>query len=138
MKTILTLFLILPLFTIAQNNQKNTPIPDERLLEVFDLEYIEHLQAKNPRMIEYFNYYLDFGYQLLDVHSDKINALSATSIALDDPNNLNILLLLQNLNLKKKFDTNQYFQINESNRVLCILSEKAFVKKLNAHLGLSH
>lgn len=50
-----------------------TPVPDSRLSEVFSEKYIERALFYNPQVIDYWNYYLDHSYEIVDgIPADKL------------------------------------------------------------------
>ena len=54
----------------AQTISKNQPAPDARLYDCFTKEYINDL-VKNPRLLLYYNFYLDNSYFLTDSNTEK-------------------------------------------------------------------
>lgn len=132
MKKVLILMIVsLPLFAIGQSETK--PEIDKRLYDVFEVDFLERMQDIKPHYIEYQNFYLDNSYQIIDFPKGKTSEYPI--IEIKDLDNLNII----ELRTEKKFQTNQdypnFYIIKDSDKMLMILSNRDFVKKLNQHLG---
>jgi hypothetical protein len=52
------LILTLPLFVLAQYESNIVPTIDERLYEVFEVDFLERLQNKSPSQLQYHKFYL--------------------------------------------------------------------------------
>lgn len=133
MKKVLFLFTILMLPFFAASQSETKPEIDERLYAVFEADFLEKMQNEKPYFIKYQNFYLDNSYEIIDFPKGKTSEYPI--IEIDDLEKINIIKL-QNEGL---FGTSQdyanFYIIKDSNKILMILSNKDFVKKLNQHLG---
>jgi hypothetical protein len=133
MKKVLIVFMILslPLLTIAQSEMK--PEIDKRLYEVFEADFLEKMQIEKPHFIQYQNFYLDNSYETIDFPKGKTSEYPI--IEIDNLENLNIIQLKNKGLIKTSQDYPNFYLIKDTDKVLMILSNKDFVKKLNQHLG---
>jgi hypothetical protein len=80
------LFIIIGLGASAQSNAKNNIKPDSRLYDCFTKEYVNDL-VKNPRLLLYYNFYLDHSYFVRTSTPDKPvvgTDISTVKLALDE------------------------------------------------------
>jgi hypothetical protein len=129
-KVLIFIITILPLFAIGQSDIK--PEIDERLYEVFETDFLERMQTLKPHYIEYQNFYLDNSYQIIDFPKGKISEYPI--IEVKDLENLNIIRLRNEKMFKTNQDYPNFYIIKDSGKMLMILSNKDFIKKLNQHL----
>lgn len=135
MKGIITLFfLTLSILSFAQNKSSELVDIDERLLEVYDQDYLNNLQIQNPVLLKRWNYYLDNAYYIVDYPKEKGNP-DYPVIEVDDIKNINILVLERNQEMTRDFDRATKYKIKGSNQVLVYHSGKEFNQKLNEFLG---
>ena len=100
---------------------------DQRLLEKFSAERIAELNTDHPEVIEYWTYYLDNSYMIID--GDATGKLLATgeSIKIKKMEEFNILDydIHMDRNMRKSFD------IAGTNSYLILLSNSEFSKAYN-------
>ena len=66
-------------------------VPDERLYEVYEKDYVDGLVNDNPFLIKRWNFYLDNSYRIIkDVEGKQVDY---PSIEIENTENINILLL---------------------------------------------
>lgn len=128
-----TLFLSSGAF--AQNGSASTTY-DARLLEVYEESHLDNLQTNNPFLIQYLSYFLDHGWAFETFPAEKVSGLDKVVVA--DITQINVLKLLADKKVSKGYLNRNYFQIEGSNDVLVILSEKEFTAKLNTFLGRTY
>lgn len=130
------LILTLPLFVLAQYESNMVPTIDERLYEVFEVDFLERLQNKSPSQLQYHNFFLDNIYEIKELAVGKIS--NCQEIIMADLDDINILLLINDLKLKRDYNNPTIYRIANTNKLLVIIPEKEFVKKFNVHTGRSH
>ncbi len=113
--------------------------PDSRLVDAFDLSFVNRIQKENPALVLYYNFYLDSAYYISVLPADKNEFLSnLKSIDVDDnieTSEINILMYKLDLN----FEQRSYYRIGNSDRVMIFYSGKELNEKFNdyrASLGL--
>jgi len=133
MRKVLIIFmtLCLPLITIAQNETK--PEIDKRLYEVFEADFLEKMQQEKPHFIQFQNFYLDNSYEIVDFPEGKTSEYPI--IVIEDLENINIIALKNQDAFKTNQDYPNFYIIKDSGKMLMILSNKAYIKKLNQYLG---
>jgi hypothetical protein len=127
--------LALPLFTFAQNEPATTTI-DERLYAVFEADFLERLQSQSPAQLQYYNFFLDNIYEIKELPKGKTS--SYPTVAIPNLNHINILKLINDLELKRDYNSPTVYSIANTNKLLVIISEKEFVKKFNEATGRTH
>ena len=133
MRTItMVYFLLVPLFLFSQNRAKTADL-DHRLLEVYEQDYLEKLQNKNPFLLERWTYYLDHAYYLTELPEQKQKE-SYPQIIIKDITNINILLLEREQQLKRQWELPSIYKIKGSPKYLVYLPGKKFTENLKAHL----
>lgn len=128
---IIYLLLFSPLLLIGQS--ETTPTIDSRLYDVFDADFLETLQEKAPSQIQYYNFFLDNVYHIEALPNGKTTQYEAVTI--DDLDNINILKIINEQQLKRDYNHMTFYKIANTNKILVLLSEKAFAKKFNLHTG---
>ena len=108
---------------------------DKRLYEVFDVTFLDNLKEKNPFHLQYYNFFLDNGYSVIDLPAGKKS--SYPEVKIDDLSNFNILKIQNEQQLKRSYEEPTVYKIKGSNQFLMLRSEKEFIKMLNEHLGRS-
>jgi hypothetical protein len=131
-KYLLFFFLFTSLFSFAQNALE-TVVPDERLYEIYERDYVDGLVKENPFLIKRWNFYLDNAFLVVDEISDKKN--DYPSVIISDINNINILLLEKEQNLQKDWDVPVIYKIRDTDKILVYHAGKDFTKTLKKHLG---
>ncbi|MCB0621381.1 MAG: hypothetical protein KDC43_10005 [Saprospiraceae bacterium] len=111
-----------------------SPEIDPRLYAVYDASYLSNLQKHNPTIIQRLNYYLDHAYYLTDYPAEKGEPTFQT-IAIEDLDHFNILLLEKEFGLTRNFEKQTYYLIEGTRKVLVYHSGKRFNEMLNEHLG---
>lgn len=130
-------FLTFIIFAQTQN-QAHTDLPiDERLHDVYETDYLERLKIENPFLLQRWNFYLDHAWYITDLPNEK-DSESYTFISIADLDKVNILLLEKEQNLKKDWNKQQVYKIENTNKVLVYYAGKEFTKKLNEHLNRTH
>lgn len=60
-------------------------VPDTRLYQCYDSSYIQQLQTSNPKLIAYYNYYLDNSYYVVELQKPKpVTGVDIHNIALNE------------------------------------------------------
>ena len=97
---------------------------DKRLLAKFNEERIEELKADHPEVLEYWTYYLDNSFILVNGDATGKLLASGESIKIKDLKNFNILDydIHMDRNLRKSYD------IKGTNSYLVLLSNDEFSK----------
>lgn len=126
---------MLPLFTFAQNESATPPI-DKRLYDVFEADFLEALQRLSPSQLQYYNFFLDNIYEIKELPEGKTSTYPTVEIA--DLDNINILKLINDLELKRDYNSPTIYLIANTNKLLVLISEKEFVKKFNTATGRTH
>ncbi len=119
-------------FSSAQN-EPNTVLPDERLYEVYEREYVDGLVEENPFLIKRWNFYLDNAFLITENIPEKDN--DYPTISIKDVNNINILLLEKEQNLQRDWDKPIIYKIRGTDKILVYHAGKDFTKSLKKHLG---
>lgn len=128
-------FLFLFSLTTFVHAQHHTNLPiDSRLVDAFDGEYLENLKTGNPFLLQRWNFYLDHAWYLTVLPAEKAEA-EYPSIRIDDVNNINILLLERKFQLRRDWDKQMIYKIEDSNQALVFIPGKEFTRKLNEHLN---
>ncbi len=134
---ILTFLFLLSLTTFAytqqQSNHTNLPI-DSRLFDAFDGEYLENLRTGNPFLLQRWNFYLDNSWYLTELPTEKAQA-EYPSIRIDDVNNINIFLLERKFQLRRDWEKQMIYKIEDSDQALVFIPGKDFTRKLNEYLN---
>jgi hypothetical protein len=79
---------------------------------------------------------LDNIYEIKELAVGKIS--NCQEIIIADLDDINILLLINDLKLKRDYNNPTIYRIANTNKLLVIIPEKEFVKKFNVHTGRSH
>lgn len=118
--------------TWSQDNNSNPQIsPDVRLAEAFGTEFTDRLMHEKPNLVIYYNLFLDSSYYITELPVDKSDFLESIKVLpidpTTDPKDINVL----KYELKLKFDTEMYFRMSESNKVMVFYSGEELTKKYN-------
>lgn len=122
----------LPLFTLAQKESATTTI-DQRLYAVFEGDFLERLQRQSPSQLQYYNFFLDNIYEITELPEGK--TANYPTVQITDLDNINILKLINDLQLKRDYNSPTIYAIPGTNKLLILIAEKEFVKKFNLHTG---
>lgn len=101
---------------------------DSRLLSKFDKAQLQQLAENQSPVLDYWTYYLDHGYQVVDVPAGK-SADAYPEIKYKSAKKFNIL----DLGVSMNRDTKKYYRIEGTNQMLLIYSSDEFSKLFNAH-----
>lgn len=123
--------ILLSSFTIIQPNSKTTP--DPRLYEALSENEISEMSSKNPFLIQYYNYFLDHSYKIIE--QPKSVNLKLPKVAISNIKDFNILLIKKEQKLRREWGTQTYYEIKGTNKVLVFISEKEFTQKLNKYIN---
>ena len=121
---IATLFLLSITYTV--NSQTNNY--DTRLLSKFSDKELSEMKVNAPATLNYWNFYVANAYQIMDLAAEK--ALSHEikgTLKIVDLNNINVFEL-NKLPLAKDY---QYYKIENTNKLLVIISEEQIKAKFN-------
>lgn len=103
---------------------------DKRLLEKYPESQILDLQSSNPEIISYWTYFLDHGYVIADIPAGKENDFTDV-IKIRNIDRFNIL----SLPVGTPGEHPKYYRIQNSQKILVLLSNDDFVKKYKASQG---
>jgi len=121
------LSIIFVLFAYSVNAQSKGF--DQRLLSKFAKDELVEMEVKNPLAYAYWNFYVANAFQLMDLPVDKIDSHEIKGIVkIPDMNNINIFDL-HYLPLEKDY---KYYRIEDSNKLLVIISEEQIKEKFVA------
>lgn len=108
----------------------STTQPDPRLFDALSESEIAEMQAKNPFLIQYYNYFLDHSYKIMN--QPKSNQLDLPIVNIPNIDDFNILVIKKEQKLKRAWESQTYYQIKNTNKVLVFISEREFTEKLHA------
>ena len=129
MRILVILFLLLT--TVGLRAQAEY---DKRLLAKFSEAQIQSLQENNPEIIAYWTYFLDHGYEVVDIPAGKADALTEEINLGRRKAAFNILAA----KLGTPGEHPRYFKIAGTNQMLVVLSNDDFVEKFKAHAGTTY
>jgi hypothetical protein len=136
MKNILLVwFGMLPLLLPAQNQAaksvKVAPI-DARIYAAYGQTYVDKVAQTNPFLIQYWTFYLDNAFSIMDVPSEKEDApTNHPIIKVDNLKQINILQLEQNSTIKPQWDRLSIYRIQNTDKLLVYQPTDNFVRALN-------
>jgi hypothetical protein len=124
-------FLFISFTTFAQRDTSTPSLPniDERLYQVFEKDYLTRLQRQNPFLINRWNFYLDNAWYLTELPNKK--EANYPEVHIDDLENINILLLEKEQNLRKEWEKQSIYKIKGTKKALVYFPGKVFTEKLN-------
>lgn len=125
------LTILLSSFTLTQPGTKTEP--DPRLFDALSKSEIAEMQAKNPFLIQYYNYFLDHSYKIMN--QPKSNQLDLPTVDIPNIDSFNILLIKKEQKLKRAWESQTYYTIKDTDKILVFISEKEFTHKLNESVG---
>ena len=130
------LLVVLPLSIFSQSQQQTDKLHiDSRLYAVYEKDYLEKVLIEDPFLIHRWNFYLDNAFFISDNPLSKDSDVkSYPSVSVDNLEQINILKLESEQNLKHDFYLETIYKIKNTNKYLVYLPGKDFVEKLNAHL----
>jgi hypothetical protein len=132
------LFFVLAISTFvhAQQQAHTGPPIDNRLYEVFDGNFLEHLKSDNPFSLQRLNFYLDHAWYLTELPGAKV-AAGYRVISLAGLENINILKLEKEQHLLRDWNRQMVYKIENTSQALVFHSGKEFTRRLNEHLERS-
>jgi hypothetical protein len=136
MKIFFSLTFVLISFSIFAQNITGTHTHltiNERLFEVFERNYLEKLRATHPFFIQRWNYYLDHSWYIADLPPEKAKAAYPV-VQITDLDNINILLLEREQNLRKDWNRRVVYAIEGLDKALVYYAGKEFNRRLNDYL----
>lgn len=101
---------------------------DKRLLAKFSQEQITDMATNHPNILNYWTYYLDNSYQIVNIGSGK-DVSEYPEIKFKSPEKFNILKV--DVRMQKVGKT--HYRIKNSDQLLVIDSNTDFTKKYNAY-----
>jgi hypothetical protein len=131
-KWLMFFFLFNTLFSVAQNAIE-TVIPDDRLYEVYERDYVDGLVIENPFLIKRWNFYLDNAFLIADEVKGK--EADYPTVTISDFDNINILLLEKEQKLQRDWDIPVIYKIRGTDKILVYHAGKDFTKSLKEYLG---
>lgn len=121
---IATIFLLS--ITYTANSQTNNY--DMRLLSKFSDKELSEMKVNEPATLSYWNFYVANAYQIMDLAAEKALAHEIKgTLKIVDLNNINVFEL-NKLPLAKDY---QYYKIENTNKLLVIISEEQIKAKFN-------
>ncbi len=121
---------LLTSFSILQPDSRTKP--DPRLYEALSDGEITEMLSKNPFLIQYYNYFLDHSYKIIE--QPKSANLDLPEVDISNIDKFNILVVKKEQKLKREWGTQTYYEIKGTNKVLVFISEKEFTQKLNKYI----
>lgn len=118
---------------VAQAQPASTPPIDSRLLEVYEESHLLQLQQNQPFHLQYYNYFLDNGYEIQAIPTGK--STTYPTVRIDNPDDFNILLVMEEQSLQRAYDRAMYYRIEGHDKLLILKAERDFIQALNVHLG---
>jgi hypothetical protein len=109
-------------------------VPDPRLFEVFDRDYLERLERERPQLLLRWNFYLDHAFIVSPYPAGKGDIARLPVVRIDRPEDFNILALEKQQRLERDWKVPVLYRINDSGQVLMYLSGKEFNRKFQAWL----
>ena len=99
---------------------------DKRLLAKFSEEKILKLQEEKPQVLNYFTYYLDNGYKLVDPKPGK-DYSQYPELKLKKSGEINLF----ELDIEHPLNTNGYYRVKNSNKILLLIPRSTLTKSYN-------
>ncbi len=130
------LLLALPLSIFSQSLLQTDKLQiDPRLYAVFEKNYLEKVSVEDAFLIHRWNFYLDHAFFISDNPLSKDgDGAKYPSVSVDNLDQINILKLENEQNLKHDFYLETIYKIKNTNKYLVYLAGKDFVDKLNEYL----
>jgi hypothetical protein len=129
-KKLLVLFGILPLLLSAQNQPAKTSI-DPRIYAAYGHEYVDRIAQTNPFLIQYWTFYLDHAFAVMDVPTEKEDDVIHPVIKVANLKQINILQLEKDLQIKPYWDRLSIYRIANTEQLLVYYPTDNFIRELN-------
>jgi hypothetical protein len=130
-KKLLVLLGILPMLMSAQNQPIKTSI-DPRIYAVYGHEYVNRIAHTNPFLIQYWTFYLDHAFAVMDIPVEKEDDKSMHPvIKVSNLEQINILQLEKDLQIKPNWDRLSIYRIQNTEKLLVYYPVDNFVRELN-------
>lgn len=126
-----TITFLLSSFSVLQPDTKTQP--DPRLYDALSQKEINEMLDKNPFLIQYYNYFLDYSFKIIEQPKGK--NLQLPVVIIPDMENFNILALQKKQKLQRSWENQTYYTIEGTNKILVFISEREFTQRLNEHIG---
>ena len=120
-----------------------TPVPDSRLSEVFSEKYIVKALYYNPQVIDYWNYYLDNSYKVVDnIPEDKLSTYENLSDVIKtkqdfqpsfDEANFNVLMFAPTLFKEQE----SAYRMGDTDKLIVFYSKDDFLAAFNAQSDIT-
>ena len=129
------LFVLFGLSLFAQDEH----IPDSRLLEKYQEQDLQNIQINNPHKIDYLNYSLYNGYLIIDIDSEKSEALpylyyfdkenktQGGLVEVIDVNDINIY----EYDFRREYKTSVTYRIGDTGKAIVFVSKKKLIHAFN-------
>lgn len=127
----ITITFLLSSFSVLQPDNKTQP--DPRLYDALSQSEINEMLDKNPFLIQYYNYFLDYSFKIIEQPKGK--TLKLPVVVIPDVENFNILAIQKKQKLQRSWDNQTYYSIEGTNKILVFISEREFTQRLNEHIG---
>jgi hypothetical protein len=111
----------------------NKTQPDPRLYDALSQAEINEMLDKNPFLIEYYNYFLDNSFKIIEQPKGK--SLQFPPVIIPNIDNFNILAIQKKQKLQRNWDNQTYYCIEGTNKILVFISEREFTNQLNERIG---
>ena len=129
MKTLFTcLVLSISLASLGQSQF------DQRLLSRYSEDRIAELQKDQPSTVEYWTYYLDHSYVIVDGSSTGKTINTNEEVKIKDPENFNVLELEIYMDRNKS----KTYRIKNSDKYLVLKSNDQFSKEFSRNRSTKH
>ncbi len=134
----LLIFSSILLCNFANAQENKIPSADDRIADVFGIDYIIRMLDESPQRLAYLTYYLENSYFIDDLPVGK--QYSSTDDILDKNGNVGNLIIdlydltnfnVLNFNFKRNQKTRTFYQIGDSNKMIVFYSQNEFLKGYN-------
>lgn len=116
------------LLSLTFNLKSQTNNYDTRLLSKFSDKELVEMKTNSPETFNYWNFYVANAYQIMDLVAEKAGAHEIKgTLKIVDTKNINVFEL-NKLPLAKDY---QYYKIENTNKLLVIISEEQIKAKFN-------
>jgi hypothetical protein len=142
MKKLLTfLFSLMIMGSLFSQESKSNITPDPKLIDALGQETVDFYAQNNPKLILYYNFFLNHSYQITEIPQEKVKDLKdipefqlKPEFQMESPDytekgleKLNIMKYDFNLN----FEINTFFRLGNTNKIIVFLSGKDIQTQFN-------